>query len=214
MVQHHPDPYAVLNVVVTRQSCPLDMLAEAGCDPVASSERADYGSPVRRAQSDNSRPASTVTGQPCSSTTPFSEPVISADTDDDNIEPSSVAFRRSQQQLLMVMRIAAMVKHLHHEAHTDPLDAASRNHLRDFHARTTSALADHLTPELRDELQRLVLPFIADSTPSDVELRIALAQLVGWLEGVFAATNPMSLPDYGRSARTPIGRRACSCQLS
>jgi len=40
-------------------------------------------------------------------------------------------------------------------------------------------------PELVDELERLSLPFTEEDLPSDAELRIAQAQLVGWLEGLF-----------------------------
>jgi hypothetical protein len=57
--------------------------------------------------------------------------------------------------------------------------------LREIHKRSILELEDGLAPELRDELERLSLPFTEDSTPSDAELRIAQAQLVGWLEGLF-----------------------------
>jgi len=66
-----------------------------------------------------------------------------------------------------------------------PLDEASRNRLREIHENSIKELEDGLAPELRDELHRLSLPFTDDSTPSDAELRIAQAQLVGWLEGLF-----------------------------
>jgi hypothetical protein len=57
--------------------------------------------------------------------------------------------------------------------------------LREIHKASITELEDGLAPELRDELERLSLPFTDDSTPSDAELRIAQAQLVGWLEGLF-----------------------------
>jgi hypothetical protein len=66
-----------------------------------------------------------------------------------------------------------------------PLDEASRNRLREIHMRSIAELEDGLAPELREELERLSLPFTEDNTPSDAELRIAQAQLVGWLEGLF-----------------------------
>ena len=66
-----------------------------------------------------------------------------------------------------------------------PLDEASRNRLREIHQNSIKELEDGLAPELREELDRLTLPFTDDSTPSDAELRIAQAQLVGWLEGLF-----------------------------
>ncbi|WRL64123.1 proteasome activator [Blastococcus brunescens] len=65
------------------------------------------------------------------------------------------------------------------------LDDASRNRLRDIHAASIRELEDGLSPELREELERITLPFTEGETPSDAELRIAQAQLVGWLEGVF-----------------------------
>jgi hypothetical protein len=66
-----------------------------------------------------------------------------------------------------------------------PLDDASRNRLREILSQSVSELEQGLAPDLRDELNRLSTPFAADSTPSDAELRIAQAQLVGWLEGLF-----------------------------
>ena len=61
----------------------------------------------------------------------------------------------------------------------------ARTRLREVHQNSISELADGLAPELREELERLTLPFDDDSVPSDAELRIAQAQLVGWLEGLF-----------------------------
>jgi proteasome activator-like protein len=84
-----------------------------------------------------------------------------------------------------VMRIGSMIKQLLDEVRAAPLDEASRARLRDIHSRSIHELEDGLAPELRDELERLSLPFAEDDTPSDAELRIAQAQLVGWLEGLF-----------------------------
>jgi hypothetical protein len=84
-----------------------------------------------------------------------------------------------------VMRIGTMIKQLLEEVRAAPLDDASRNRLRAIHAASIRELEEGLSPELREELERLTLPFSEDSTPSDAELRIAQAQLVGWLEGVF-----------------------------
>nr|WP_246632549.1 bacterial proteasome activator family protein [Pseudonocardia nigra] len=84
-----------------------------------------------------------------------------------------------------VMRIGTMIKQLLEEVRAAPLDEASRNRLREIHENSIKELEDGLAPELRDELHRLSLPFTDDSTPSDAELRIAQAQLVGWLEGLF-----------------------------
>ncbi len=89
------------------------------------------------------------------------------------------------EQPAKVMRIGTMIKQLLEEVKAAPLDDASRSRLREIHATSIRELEDGLAPELREELQRLALPFSEDSVPSDAELRIAQAQLVGWLEGLF-----------------------------
>jgi len=83
-----------------------------------------------------------------------------------------------------VMRIASMIKQLLEEVRSAPLDDAGRTRLAEIHRRSISELEDGLAPELIDELERITLPF-GDQAPSDAELRIAQAQLVGWLEGLF-----------------------------
>ena len=89
------------------------------------------------------------------------------------------------EQPAKVMRIGSMIKQLLEEVRAAPLDEASRNRLREIHESSIRELEQGLAPELRDELERLSLPFSENSTPSDAELRIAQAQLVGWLEGLF-----------------------------
>ncbi|WP_066902143.1 bacterial proteasome activator family protein [Mycolicibacterium houstonense] len=89
------------------------------------------------------------------------------------------------EQPAKVMRIGTMIKQLLEEVRAAPLDDASRNRLRDIHRTSITELEDGLAPELREELERLTLPFTEESVPSDAELRIAQAQLVGWLEGLF-----------------------------
>ena len=89
------------------------------------------------------------------------------------------------EQPAKVMRIGTMIKQLLEEVRAAPLDDASRNRLRAIHATSIKELEEGLAPELRDELDRLTLPFGEDAAPSDAELRIAQAQLVGWLEGLF-----------------------------
>jgi hypothetical protein len=84
-----------------------------------------------------------------------------------------------------VMRIGSMIKQLLEEVRTAPLDEAGRARLAGIHERSIKELEQGLAPELVDELHRITLPFAEDSTPSDAELRIAQAQLVGWLEGLF-----------------------------
>jgi len=89
------------------------------------------------------------------------------------------------QQPAKVMRIGTMTKQLLEEVRAAPLDEASRARLREIHARSIAELEDGLAPELREELERLTLPFADEGVPSEAELRIAQAQLVGWLEGLF-----------------------------
>lgn len=84
-----------------------------------------------------------------------------------------------------VMRIGSMVKQLLEEVRAAPLDDAARERLAAIHTTSIRELAEGLAPELRDELERLTLPFGEDVVPSDAELRVAQAQLVGWLEGLF-----------------------------
>jgi len=84
-----------------------------------------------------------------------------------------------------VMRIGSMIKQLLEEVRTAPLDEAGRTRLAEIHERSLRELEQGLAPELVDELRRITLPFAENSTPSDAELRIAQAQLVGWLEGLF-----------------------------
>src|SRR6476469_1127727 len=83
-----------------------------------------------------------------------------------------------------VMRIGSMIKQLLEEVRNAPLDEAGRRRLADVHHRSIEELKDGLAPELVAELDRIALPF-RDDSPTDAELRIAQAQLVGWLEGLF-----------------------------
>jgi hypothetical protein len=89
------------------------------------------------------------------------------------------------EQPAKVMRIGSMIKQLLEEVRAAPLDEASRGRLREIHQRSIKELEDGLAPELQEELERLSLPFESETLPSEAELRIAQAQLVGWLEGLF-----------------------------
>jgi hypothetical protein len=89
------------------------------------------------------------------------------------------------EQPAKVMRIGSMIRQLLDEVKAAPLDEASRVRLKGIHASSIKELEDGLAPELTDELERLSLPFTEDKVPSEAELRIAQAQLVGWLEGLF-----------------------------
>jgi hypothetical protein len=89
------------------------------------------------------------------------------------------------EQPAKVMRIGSMVKQLLEEVRSAPLDEASRARLREIHRSSIAELERGLAPELTEELERLTLPFTEDEVPTDAELRVAQAQLVGWLEGLF-----------------------------
>jgi len=84
-----------------------------------------------------------------------------------------------------VMRVGSMIKQLLEEVRTTQLDEPGRERLKAIYETSITELGSALSPDLRDELQRLALPFEEGVVPSDVELRLALAQLVGWLEGLF-----------------------------
>jgi len=97
-----------------------------------------------------------------------------SDTADDSItEPAKV------------MRIGRMISRLLDEVKDAPLDDASRSRLREIYAQSIDELSGGLDEDLAKELRRITTPFAEGSTPSDAELRIAQAQLVGWLEGLF-----------------------------
>ncbi len=83
-----------------------------------------------------------------------------------------------------LLRIGSMVKQLLEEVRSAPLDEASRGRLREIYEQSIRELAEGLSPDLAAELDRISIPFDSP-TPSDSELRVAHAQLVGWLEGLF-----------------------------
>ena len=84
-----------------------------------------------------------------------------------------------------VMRIGAMVRQLLEEVRHAPLDEAGRDRMRDIYDISVRELSDSLSPDLAQELGRVAQPFVGDEIPSEAELRVAQAQLVGWLEGLF-----------------------------
>lgn len=84
-----------------------------------------------------------------------------------------------------VMRVGSMIKQLLDEVRSTSLDEPSRERLREIYDRSVVELGSALSDDLREELERLVFPFHPDEVPTDVELRMAQAQLVGWLEGLF-----------------------------
>jgi hypothetical protein len=84
-----------------------------------------------------------------------------------------------------VMRVGSMIKQLLEEVRASTLDEPSRVRLREIYDTSVSELGSALSPDLQDELKRLAFPFGEEGTPTEGELRIAQAQLVGWLEGLF-----------------------------
>jgi hypothetical protein len=100
-------------------------------------------------------------------------------------EESERSIAEQVEQPAKVMRIGSMIRQLLEEVKSAPLDEASRNRLKEIHKATVRELEEGLSPELVEELERLTLPFSDEQTPSEAELRIAQAQLVGWLEGLF-----------------------------
>jgi hypothetical protein len=89
------------------------------------------------------------------------------------------------EQPAKVMRVGSMIRQLLEEVRAAPLDEKSRARLKEIHTSSIKELEDGLAPELVEELERLSLPFAEDELPSESELRVAQAQLVGWLEGLF-----------------------------
>ena len=111
----------------------------------------------------------------------MSAPAGAADEEDDDGQRHITEL---VEQPAKVMRIGSMIRQLLDEVKAAPLDEASRVRLKEIHQSSIKELEQGLAPELVEELERLALPF-TDQTPSEAELRIAQAQLVGWLEGLF-----------------------------
>jgi hypothetical protein len=109
--------------------------------------------------------------------------VVVGDAEGD--EPQGRSITDLVEQPAKVMRIGTMIKQLLDEVRAAPLDEASRRRLREIHHASIEELEKGLAPELVEELDRLSLPFTDAEVPTESELRIAQAQLVGWLEGLF-----------------------------
>ena len=101
------------------------------------------------------------------------------------VEAESATQSEAVEQPAKVMRIGSMIKLLLEEVRQSDLDEASRDRLREIYETSVAELGGALSPDLRDELGRLAHPFAGSGTPSEAELRVAKAQLVGWLEGLF-----------------------------
>ncbi len=104
---------------------------------------------------------------------------------DPGAEVESTPDEKFVGQPAKIMRIGTMVKQLLEEVRSAPLDEAARSRLAEVHERSLHELEEGLSPELVEELRRITLPFSEDGSPSEAELRVAQAQLVGWLEGLF-----------------------------
>jgi hypothetical protein len=99
--------------------------------------------------------------------------------------PESLLGDETVQEPAKVMRIGSMIKGLLEEVRQMQLDVPSRERLAEIYERSIVELAEAISPDLRDELHTLALPFKEGDVPSEAELRVAKAQLVGWLEGLF-----------------------------
>jgi hypothetical protein len=107
---------------------------------------------------------------------------VGPDNDD---APAERPVTEMVEQPAKVMRVGSMIRQLLEEVRAAPLDEKSRARLKAIHSSSITELEEGLAPELVAELERLSLPFAEDEVPSEAELRIAQAQLVGWLEGLF-----------------------------
>jgi Bacterial proteasome activator len=115
---------------------------------------------------------------------PDGAPMAHPDSQQGDADEAARSLTDLVEQPAKVMRIGSMIRQLLEEVKAAPLDEASRQRLREIHQASIKELEEGLAPELVEELDRLSLPF-NDSVPSEAELRIAQAQLVGWLEGLF-----------------------------
>jgi len=120
-----------------------------------------------------------MTSQPSESISP--DEVLPPQGADETTETESPDFI---SQPAKVMRIGSMVKNLLDEARSAPLDEGGRRRLKEIYEQSVRELSEALSSDLSAELSRMVLPF-TDEVPSESELRVAQAQLVGWLEGLF-----------------------------
>ncbi|HET9071398.1 MAG TPA: bacterial proteasome activator family protein [Acidimicrobiales bacterium] len=107
--------------------------------------------------------------------------IVQSPNAEDGQEPTG----ETVEQPAKVMRIGSMIKQLLEEVRQAPLDEASRTRMREVYDTSVKELASGLSSDLREELDRLTLPFSPGEVPSEAELRVAQAQLVGWLEGLF-----------------------------
>ena len=103
----------------------------------------------------------------------------------DLVAANSVDGKETVQEPAKVMRIGSMIEGLLEEVRQMELDLPSRERLAEIYERSIVELAEAISPDLQEELRTLALPFKEGDAPSEAELRVAKAQLVGWLEGLF-----------------------------
>ena len=99
--------------------------------------------------------------------------------------PTEEEARGSIEQPAKLLRIAVMIRELLEELRRAPIDESARQHLRDIHSKVIAELKTGLSGALAEELDRLSLPLPQTGVPTESEIRIAQAQLLGWLEGLF-----------------------------
>ena len=124
-----------------------------------------------------------MTGQPTSPSEPVESEVVDASEDlstavDEDLIDESI------EHPAKVMRVGTMMRQLLEEVRSATLDEPSRDRLREIYETSVAELGAALSVDLREELGRLALPFADNVAPTSDELRIAQAQLVGWLEGL------------------------------
>lgn len=130
---------------------------------------------------DGAAPGPEQSTEPVSTEPVSTEPVSTEVAARDDGTPAQTVIEEPAK----VMRIGEMIKRMLDEVRSAPLDEAARARLAEIHERSLKELEGGLSEDLVAELHRITLPFTDDVVPSDAELRIAQAQLVGWLEGLF-----------------------------
>ncbi|QXC62257.1 bacterial proteasome activator family protein [Aquihabitans sp. G128] len=110
--------------------------------------------------------------------------LVEPGADGATVEPAEEERREAVEEPAKVMRIGSMIKQLLEEVRTAELDGPARTRLKEIYDTSVQELGTALSPDLREELERVTIPF-GGAQPSDAELRVAQAQLVGWLEGLF-----------------------------
>lgn len=83
-----------------------------------------------------------------------------------------------------LIRMASMTRAMLEEARQAPLDESGRERMAEVHSRSVEELREILSPELQEEFAEIMIP-LNDEDVSEAELRVAQAQLIGWLEGLF-----------------------------